>query len=831
MLRRFYTAFVFRYPRLVIGLVLLAAALLATQIPKVSVDASAETLLLENDKDLAYTRLVTQRYRSPDFLVITYTPKSDLLSPETRESIRTLSDALLNIQGVSSVTSILNVPLLESPPKPVKELLEKIPSIGAGDANLSLARNELAHNPLYVSNLVSPDLRTTALQVNLAYDAHYYDLLDRLNALRAADRNGTLTPGQRPELEAATADFKAYRDIVREHDHRLIESVREVIRAHNDAGELFLGGVTMIADDMITFVKRDLRTYGSAVLVLLILVLWTVFRQKRWVALPVVISVLSIGITVGLLGLFGFEITVISSNFISLQLIITISIIIHLIVRYRELALLMPEASQQELVLDSTLSVSKPTFFAIVTTIAGFASLMFSGIKPVTSLGWMMSIGISVSLVVTYLIFPAVNVLLQRKQPQVSFDKHFRLTGFLAYFVENHKRSAVLLIFSVTGADRLKVENSFINYFKPTTEIFEGMSVIDRQLGGTTPLDITIDLPPPAAPEPAGVTEDGGDDIFDEFAGEYAAESQKAQYWFNDERMETVRRVQNWLENVPHVGKVLSLGTMLEVGRTINDGKSLSNFDMALLYNELPKQFADIVLKPYVDIEHNQVRFSLRIVDSDADLRRNALLQHLKDGLINEVGIPAEHLHISGIMVLYNNMLQSLFNSQIATLGFMVLLLFITFWALFRSFMTAVVAIIANVVPVGVVFGVMGWSDIPLDMMTITIAAISIGIAVDDTIHYIHRFKVELAKDGSYIAAMHRSHESIGYAMTYTSATIMIGFFILVFSVFIPTIYFGLLTVLVMFLAIVADLLLLPTLILLLRPFGSKDAIKVNALQ
>ncbi|WP_345984351.1 MMPL family transporter [Sulfurimonas sp. HSL-1656] len=827
MLKRFYTGFVFRHPWLVIAIVLLTAAVMGMQAVKLSVDASAETLLLENDKDLAYSRLVAKRYRGQDFLVITYTPEADLLAPRTLEDIRTLAAALLKIEGVDSVNSILNVPLLESPPKPVKELLEKIPSIEAGDANLTLAREEFKHNPLYVSNLVSPDLKTTALQVNLVRDDRYYELLDHLNALRAADDNGSLTAEGETQLADATAAFKDYRDIARERDHRMILAVRDTLRTHDTAGELFLGGVTMIADDMVTFVKRDLKTYGVAVLALLILVLWTVFRQKRWVALPVLISALSIGITVGLLGMLGFEITVISSNFISLQLIITISIIIHLIVRYRELALAKPSATEKELVLQSTLSMSKPTFFAIITTIAGFASLMLSGIKPIIALGWMMSIGISVSLIITYLLFPAVNVLLKRKQPKTTFDKEFSVTKILANFTERHGAltliaSVALIAFSLTGAQRLVVENSFINYFKPTTEIFQGMSVIDRQLGGTTPLDITIDLPQPAAAET--VTESAGSsdgfDEFDEFAEEFNAEAQGAQYWFTDSRMQVVRRVHEWLENVPHVGKVLSLGTMLEVGRTLNDGRELDNFELALLYNEMPAKFADIILKPYVSIEHDQARFALRIVDSDADLRRADLLRELHDGLINEVGIPPEHLHISGLMVLYNNMLQSLFNSQIATLGVMAVLLFLMFWALFRSFMTAVVAIIANLVPVGTVFGVMGWSDIPLDMMTITIAAISIGIAVDDTIHYIHRFRIELAKDGDYVAAMHRSHESIGYAMSYTSAAIMIGFVILVLSVFIPTIYFGLLTVLVMFMAIVADLLLLPKLILLLRPFG-----------
>jgi len=822
MLKRFYTGFVFRYPALVIALLLIVTAVLATQIPKLSVDASAETLLLEHDKDLAYSRLVARRYRSPDFLIITYTPKNDLLSPRTLETIHTLSDALAKLDGVDSVTSILNVPLLESPPKPVKDLLENIPSIGAGDVNLTLARQELAHNPLYVSNLVSPDLKTTALQVNLTFDARYYEMLDRLNTLRSRDENGSITAAQKQELASEDAAFKAYRDVLRAKDHRLILAVRSIIASHREAGQLFLGGVTMIADDMITFVKRDLRTYGSAVLVLLVLVLWVLFRQWRWVLLPVMILTVSIAITVGLLGLFGFEITVISSNFISLQLIIALSVIIHLIVRYRELAQVKPDSDQKALVLESTLSVSVPAFFAIVTTIAGFASLMLSDIKPIASLGWMMSIGISVSLMVIYLLFPAVNVLLERKAPQTSFDRHFPLTIILARFIAWDRAFIVLgalamAAFAVTGAERLKVENSFINYFKPSTEIYRGMTVIDRQLGGTTPLDITIDLPPP--PETAKAAEGGGDE-FAEFAEEYRAEASKAQYWFTDDRMETVQRVHNWLVSIDHVGKVLSLGTMLEVGRMMNGGKPLDNFDLALLYNELPPKFADIILKPYVDIEHNQVRFALRLTDSDPGLRRNALLKQLHEGLIDKVGIPPEHLHISGLMVLYNNMLQSLFASQIETLGLMVVLLFLTFWALFRSFLTAVIAVIDNIIPVGAVFGVMGWAGIPLDMMTITIAAISIGIAVDDTIHYIHRFKHELALDGDYVAAMHRCHATTGYAMAYTTVAIIIGFFILVFSAFIPTIYFGLLTVLVMLLAIVADLLLLPKLILLIRPFG-----------
>lgn len=824
MLERFYTAFILRYPILVIIAVFAGTLALSTQATKLRVDASSETLLLENDPDLAYSRVINQRYRSQDFLVVTYTPSGPLLADETLEDIRGLSERLLALDTVDSVTSILNVPLLQSPPKPVKELLENIPSIGGGDANLTLASVELRQNPLYVSNLVSPDLETTALQVNLKYDAHYYDLLDALNELRALRRNGSIQPAQAKELEAQEKAFRAYRELKRAQTHQTITDVRAILQGNASDAELFLGGVDMIADDMITFVKRDLKTYGTIVLLLLIVVLWTVFRQKRWVIQPVVISATSILITISLLGMLGMDVTVISSNFISLQLIITISIIIHLIVRYREMAHRHPHASQHDLVLGSTLAMFQPTFFAIITTIAGFASLMLSDIKPVISMGWMMSIGISVSLLVTYLLFPAINVLLKRKKPFMAFETEFILTRIMANWVEHRGRiilvSTILLIaFAVTGASRLIVENSFINYFKPTTEIYQGMSVIDRQLGGTTPLDITIDLPQTPAPEAPA---EASDDIFGEFEAEFEAEASKEQYWFTDERMELVRRAHAWLETVPHVGKVLSLGTMLEVGKTFNEGKPLGNFELALLYNELPEKFSSIILKPYVDIDHDQVRFALRIVDSDEDLRRNVLLQTLRSGLLEELELRPEQLHLSGIMVLYNNMLQSLYDSQIATLGVMAFLLFLMFWLLFRSFRIAVVAIIANLVPIGVIFGFMGWMKIPLDMMTITIAAISIGIAVDDTIHYLYRFRNEFAKDRNYRAAMHRSHESIGYAMTYTSAAIIIGFLILVLSQFIPTIYFGLLTVLAMFMAIIADLLLLPRLLLLFKPLGSE---------
>ncbi len=845
MLAALYDRIILKYPRAVLALTVFAVMLLGVQAYKVEIDASSETLLLKQDKDLAFTREVNERYGSSDFLVITYTPKeAGLLDASTRKELTRLSTALEALENVSGVTSLMNIPLLMSPPRPLADLLSDIPSLNSRpDIDRDLVRNELLTSPLYSNNLVSPDFKTTALLVYLKNDPKYFELLHERNHYLSKEENGTLTDAERSDYEAVQEAFKAHRDDARELNHRTILEVRAVMDDYRENADLFLGGVNMIADDMITYVKSDLAVYGSAVLLLLVGILYLVFRQRRYILLPVIVSLLSVIATTGVLGMFGLEITVISSNFISLQLIVTMSLVIHLLVRYRELLQEAPEAEHRDIIRDASVSMFYPCFFVIITTVAGFSSLIASNILPVINLGWMMSAGISVSLLITFLVLPAMLILAPKEPPYTGFERHFHLTQALGRFAENFPRtiyaaSAFLVIFSLTGASQLIVENSFIDYFNKKTEIYQGMEVIDTSLGGTTPLDVVIDLPAAAsakaeAPQSdpyAGLEEreavNGNDatsefDAFDDFEAEFTEESEtdKEQYWFTAEKMATIEAVHDYLNGLPESGKVLSFATMLKTGRLINEGKDLDNLELALLYKKLPDEFRSIILDPYLDIAHDQVRFNIRIIDSQPNLRRNELLQRIKRDLQEKVGIPEDRIHLAGMMLLYNNMLQSLFNSQIKTLGLVVLILGVMFLLLFRSVKIAFIAMVTDVIAVGVVFGFMGWAGIPLDMMTITIAAISLGIAVDDAIQYLYRFKIEVARDGDYLAAMHRSHASIGYAMYYTSIAIIVGFSVLVLSNFVPTIYFGLLTVLAMVMALMANLLLLPRLILWLRPF------------
>ena len=829
--QRFIDRFILERPVLVIVAILALVGFLGYHARDFRLDASAETLVMENDKDLDYARTVYARYGLQEFMIMTLTPRGDMLSDTTIRLIQTLKKELGQVRWVTSVTTILDVPLLESPPVELKALKDNIRTLTSKDVDRALAREELKNSPIYRNLLISPDLGTTALIINLENDIRYRELLNQRDALRAKIKSGNYTGEDTASLEAVSTQFTEYRDQVRQARHEDIAHIRSIMKDHADDGELFLGGVSMVADDMITFIKNDLKVFGLGVLLLLILTLTLIFRNPRWIILPLLCCAFSVISMMGLLGMFDWEVTVISSNFVSLQLIITMSLAIHLIVKYRELHAANPDWDQRALVLKTTCMMIKPCTYASLTTIAGFASLLFCNILPVITFGWMMSAGIVVSMIMTFLLFPALMMLMKKGTPPSPKVHAYDVTAITARFTTAHGTrimviALVLMVLSGVGISRLKVENSFIDYFKKTTEIYQGMKVIDQKLGGTTPLDVILtladdrtpkeEIAPPEEEAEAGAFED---DMFDDFE-EFNDAGDDEKYWFTAEKMNTVKEVHAYLESLDATGKVLSLATLLKVAEKFNNDTPLDNFQLALLYSEIPQDYKTMLLKPYVSVEDNQVRISIRIKDSMKGLQRDALLKQIKHDLTTKLGLEPDKVHLAGMLVLYNNMLQSLFQSQILTLGIVVAALGVMFLILFRSLKIALIAIAPSLLSIGCVLGFMGWVGMPLDMMTITIAAISVGIAVDDTIHYIHRFRQEFQKDGNYPATLKRCHGSIGHAMTYTSLTIIMGFSILSLSNFIPTIFFGILTGLAMLIALTGALTLLPQLIVFFRVMG-----------
>ncbi|MBE9856515.1 RND family transporter [Campylobacter concisus] len=801
--------FIIAKNKLIISLVLVLSVVFGYLSTKLSIDASAETLLLEHDPDLKAYRQIAKRYDSPGLLVVAFTPKDDLFSPKNLELIKNLSDELAKNDMVSSVISILNVPLLNSVKGGVTGILEHTPTLSDRDINISKAKLEFAKSPIYSGNLISKDLKTTAIALNLKQDEKFNELLNERNLLSQKESNGTITQAEKEKFKALLAEFKAYRDELRKSDHKNLEAIKAAIAKFNANDELFLGGANMIADDMIGFIKSDLLVYGLSVLALLSFSLWLFFRQVRWIVLPMFICAVSAIFTTGIFGMFGWEVTVISSNYIALQLIITISTVIHLVVSYREFYAKHPKYSQNQLIYLTLRDKFSPSFWAIFTTVIGFSSLMSADIKPVIMLGIMMSAGISVSLVLAFLLFGSVNANLKKLAPVRTFENSFKFTKYCANLALNSRKiiyavCVLVVCFGVYGISKIKVENSFIGYFKESTQIRQGMQIIDTKLGGTIPVDVIVKF---KESEPK---KEGGEEK-DDFESEFENDAKSAKYWFNSYHTRVAEKVHDYLKEQNFVGNVSSLATLIKAIKELNNGVS-DDFLLAAMYEKLPLEYKTILLSPYVSVENDELRFSLRIVDSDPKLRRNEFLKELKAGLAELTKNDNVNIEVAGMMVLYNNMLQNLLSSQVDTFGLTVAILFVIFCFVFRSIKLATIAIVSNLIPLCTLFGVMGFFGIPLDVMSITIAAISIGIGVDDIIHYIHRFKEELLTKDVF-ESIKAAHASIGYAMYYTSFTIFLGFSVMITSNFIPTIYFGLLTDLVMVFMLLGALIILPSLI------------------
>jgi len=814
MISRVYCALVFDRPWLVIGLLAGLAGGFGWYAQNFRLDVSADSLLMEDDRDLEFSRVINQRYGVRDSVTIAFQPRGlDLLSEQSLAIMAAIREDLLALERVESVDSLLNVPVFGD--TPLTGISEDYLTVLDEGQDPQAVREELMTNPVFSNAVISPDGSTGAMLVSFFMDTRYIELINRRTELRNKLNLEGLSAEELLELDAVSADFDAYSNQAAELRHQDITSIRAILSDYQDQVDLYLGGAPMIADDMVTFVRSDLSTFSLVVFVFIVIALGLIFRRKRWVALPLVCCAFAGIIVVGILGLMDWRVTVVSSNFMSLLLIITISLAVHLIVRYRELRATRHFTDHKRLLRHSVLVMFKPCLYTALTTMVAFGSLVVSGITPIISFGWIMVMGVVTALSVVFLLFPALMSLLPA-EPDVVQAKtpRFSITNTLARFTD-HAGNRLLWIFalvfviSAVGVSRLQVENSFIAYFAEDTEIYKGMKLFDDKLGGTLSFDVLVNLPD----EPAfDDFDDGFDDGFEE--------DNSDAYWFTADKMDQLRQMHEFLDNHPRTGKVLSFGAVVQLAEELNGREPIDSFLWALLYTMLPETLRTTVLNPFLSVEHNQARFNIRVIESDPELNRDQLIREVREGLQSNFGLTPEQVEVTGTLVLYNNVLQSLYQSQILTLGVVLAAIMVMFLLLFQSMRVAVLCIIPNIIAAGLVLGIMGWLGIPLDIMTITIAAISVGIGVDNTIHYVHRFRREFHRLGNYKAAMYVCHNSIARAMYFTSLTIVAGFSILVLSNFIPTIVFGLLTSIAMLVALVGALTLLPQLLISFRGLG-----------
>jgi len=791
MLAQIYKNNIIEKPKFIFLLLICFFLMFSFNSKNFRLDASSETLLIEGDPDLKYLNEVNQRYGSKEFLILTFTPKEEFTSDNSINNLLSLKYKLQSLDWVHNVITLLDIPLLNIKDETLTEKLQNFSTLKSEGINRQEGFNEILNSPVFRNFVISEDGKTSGIIVYLKEKA-------------------------KEPIFKNKKEKEIYKDKLKEKNRQNIIEIREVIKSYSDNAKIHLGGIPMIADDMMTFIKSDIIFFGLGVFTFIILTLWFVFKKLIWIIVPISSCVLSVVFMTGLLGLLGWKVTVISSNFIALMLILTMAMNIHMSTRFLQIRKSKPDLGKSEVILMTTEKMVWPIIYTVLTTICAFLSLIFSGIKPIIDFGWMMTLGLLSSFIVTFTLLPTLLNFLEDRKVNVQENQNSKITLSLSKFSVNNKNTIffvtiIVIILSVFGISRLEVENSFINYFKKNTEIYKGMKLIDDKLGGTTPLDIIIKFPK---------NEEEISEIEDEDWGEID-DGDDEKYWFTKNKIDKIDKVHKYLETLPAVGKVLSFSSITQVATALNDGRTLGTLEMGVLYTKIPDTIKKEIVDPYISIKASEARINLRVKDSMPELKRNELIKQINYDLENKLGFNKDEFKLAGVLILFNNLLQSLFKSQILTLGFVIIGILIMFLVLFKNIKLSLIGIVPNFIAAFFILGIIGILNIPLDMMTITIAAITIGIAVDNSIHYIYRFKEEFKKIKSYEKTVTYCHSTVGIAILNTSITIVFGFSILIFSNFIPTIYFGIFTGIAMLLAMLLVLTLLPSLIIKFKPFNT----------
>ncbi|MDA1197665.1 MAG: MMPL family transporter [Proteobacteria bacterium] len=820
MFGKVYKAIITDYAKISITIICLVLAYFLYFSKDFKLDASSDSLLLESDKDLKYLREVNERYGSKDYLVLTYTPIASFIDEETIINLQFFKSKIEKLEWVDSVITIIDVPLLKNSNAPLMERLKNYKTLSYPEIDKKRGFNEIINSPIYKDYVISADGKTSGIVVYLKQDKKLNEFIKIKNNYFNLGLEGNLDESQKKERAIFNSEYDSYKSIYNQKNHQNINEIREVIKKYNVNAEVFLGGLPMITDDMMSFVQNDIVVFGIGVFIFIVITLWLIFKKIKWVVIPLLGCAFSVGAMIGMVGLLGWKVTVISSNFIAIMLILNMAMNIHITVRFLQIKKEFQGIDIKDAVYEASSKMFMPILYTVLTTICAFLSLIFSGIKPIIDFGWMMTLGLTISTIITLTLIPAL--LNEFSNPEDSIDQHeekSKITSALSNFSKGNTSlifgtTLIVIFLSIVGIFKLEVENSFINYFDKKTEIYKGMKKIDDQLGGTTPLDIILKFP---------VKEEKRekDDEFSEWDKDTKDKDETYKYWFTRDKIDKILKVHDYLESLPEIGKVISFGSIIRVAEDLI-GNKLETLETGILYSKFPEEIKKEIISPYISIKDNEARISVRIKDSLEDLRRNELIKKINSELKTKVGLGEEEYKLSGVLILFNNLLQSLFKSQILSLGVTMIGILLMFLVLFRNLTLSLIGVVPNFIAAFFILGIIGLSGIPLDMMTITIAAITIGIAVDNSIHYIYRFKEEFEKIKNYNDTVSKCHNTIGISILNTTVTIIFGFSILFLSNFIPTIYFGVLTGVAMLFALISVLTLLPKLILVLKPFGNE---------
>ena len=661
-----------------------------------NLDASSDALLLEGDPDLKYLREVNKTYGSKDFLVLTYTPISSFTDKETILNLQMLKSKIEKLTWVDSVITVIDVPLLKSTDEGLMDRLINYKTLAYPEIDRTRGFNEIINSPIYKNYVISEDGKTSGIVVYLKKDERLAEYLDIKEKYFNQSIETGLSKEEKINYKKFIKEYEDYKNLYNVRNHQNISEIRDVINKYGENAKIHLGGIPMIADDMMSYIKSDIIVFGIGVFVFIILTLWFIFRSFKWVIMPLLGCATSVIIMIGLLGLIGWKVTVISSNFIALMLILNMAMNIHVTVRFLQLKKEFPQLKKDQAVFEASKKMMLPILYTVLTTICAFLSLVLSGIKPIIDFGWMMTLGLVVSLLVTFLLLPSlINLLSSENEIGLKDTEKSMITSALGSFAKKSKilifgSTIIVIVFSIVGILKLEVENSFINYFDKKTEIYKGMKKIDQDLGGTTPLNVILKFP-----SKIKEIKKNDDDEFDEWDEENDNNENKAKYWFTRDKMDKIIKVHDYLDSLPEIGKVLSFGSILRVAEDLNK-KELQSLEIAVLYSKIPQEIKNEIISPYISVEKDEARISIRIKDSLENLRRNDLINKINIELNTKLGLEKNEYKLAGVLILFNNLLQSLFKSQILTLGVVILGIFLMFFILFRNIVLSLIGVVPN---------------------------------------------------------------------------------------------------------------------------------------
>lgn len=783
-----------RWPILIVFSILLVG--FGYYASKFKIDASADTLLTQNNELYIKTQIANQKFSPSEFILLAYQPNDkDVYSQSVIDDISFLSKQFSEIDRVDTINSMLSVPLIQSKDQLIGDVAVDELNYNTQQYSPEEMKRLLSGHPIYTDLLVNKQNTATAIQLVFKKNSELSKLNTQIVSIQEKLLHGELTEDQTATLAKLKLEAKAIEESVGLTRQQEVVEIERIIQEANLDASIYIGGSYVVGIRLVEIVKQDLLYFGVAISLMISALLLLLFRSLRWLLFPLFACVSSVAITMGILALFNIPATVISANFVALQLILTLAIMLHLITCYREIGRDQPNLNQIERVRATLAEKLAPCFFAAITTSIGFASLTVSGIQPIIDFGIMMLISNFVTLTVALLVFPSFLSLLKKQTEgkELSWVSRFleRLKVSVIKRTGAYILVPVIIMIAISvGITKLNVENSFIDYFAHDTTVYKELSFIDQEFGGSTPLDIIIDM---------------------------SEKAEQSDLFMRADDVNKLHLGHAVIDAFDATGNVTSLINFTSLARQLNDNKPLTEYELDVIYSLLDKAIVDQLIGAYIDTDTNTMRISTRIQDTLPELNRATLLENVHADL-KATGLTSEDYQLTSLFILYQDILARLFDSQIATLGLVYIALAFVLLAIFRSIRLALIALVPNVLTTTTILGLIGWLGIPLDLMTITIAAIAMGIAIDDTIHFIDAYIS--AEDGNNL---NNAFSHTGLAITYTSSLIAIGFGMFIFSDFMPSVYFGVLTACAMIFAFITDLTILPA---LLKTFLAKEKAK-----